>query len=50
MISDFAIIKQAAVNNKIEFEKEAVDTLRIARVCHPELPRKDLEPYVLITE
>lgn len=42
VISDFAIIKQAAVNNKIEFEKEAVDTLRIARVCHPELPSKRL--------
>lgn len=42
VISDFAIIKQAAVNNKLEFEKEAVDTLRIARACHPELPSKRL--------
>lgn len=42
VISDFAIIKQAAVNNKLVFEKEGVDTLRIARACLPTLPSKRL--------
>lgn len=42
VISDFAIIKQAAVNNKLVFEKEGVDTLRIARACLPALPSKRL--------
>lgn len=42
IISDFAIVKQAAVNNIIVFEKEALDTLKIARACLPELPSKRL--------
>lgn len=42
VISDFAFIKKACVNMKISFEKEAVDTLRIARACLMELPSKRL--------
>ena len=43
IISDFSILKQAAVNNKLTFEKEAVDTLKISRACHPELESKKLK-------
>ncbi len=43
IISDYAIIKQAAANNKIEFEKEALDTLKISRACLIELPSKRLK-------
>lgn len=43
IISDFAMIKQAAVNNKLVFEKEAVDTLRISRACFPDLKSKRLK-------
>ena len=43
IISDFAIIKQAAVNNKQPFDKAGVDTLRISRVLYPELESKRLK-------
>ena len=43
VISDFSIIKQAAVNQKLSFEKEAVDTLKLSRALLPELPSKKLK-------
>lgn len=43
VISDFAIIKQNAINHKLEFEKEAVDTLKISRACLPGLESKRLK-------
>lgn len=43
IISDYAIIKQAAVNKKIAFDKQGIDTLRISRVLFPELPSKRLK-------
>ncbi len=42
IISDFSILKQAAMNNRLTFEKEAVDTLKISRACFPALPSKKL--------
>lgn len=42
IIFDYSFVKHEAVNLKIPFEKEAADTLRIARVCLPELPSKKL--------
>lgn len=43
IISDYAIIKQAAINNKSAFEKSGVDTLKISRVLFPELESKRLK-------
>lgn len=42
IIFDYSFIKQETVNLKIDFEKKAADTLKIARVCLPELPSKKL--------
>ncbi len=42
IISDFSFVKKEAVNIKLSFEKEAVDTLRLSRACLPELPSKKL--------
>lgn len=35
LLTDYAFIKQAAVNKGLSFEKEGVDTLKIARACLP---------------
>ncbi|MCQ2520669.1 MAG: 3'-5' exonuclease [Lachnospiraceae bacterium] len=43
IISDYAIIKQAAINNKLTFDKSGVDTLKISRVLFPELESKRLK-------
>lgn len=43
VIFDYSFIKQAAINEKMPFEKEAVDTLKIARKMLPELEHKTLE-------
>lgn len=42
VIFDYSFLKQAAVNRKISFEKQAVDTLKIARRCLTCETRKDL--------
>lgn len=43
IIFDYSFVKKAAVNNKLVFEKEAVDTLKLARRFLPEFPKKTLE-------
>lgn len=43
VIFDYGFLKQAAVNRKIPFEKQAVDTLKIARRCLLDLEKRDLE-------
>lgn len=40
---DFSFLKQNAANLQIPFEKEGLDTLRIARKVHAELESKSLE-------
>ena len=40
---DYSFLKQCGANHKIPLEKSAVDTLKISRVCLPELPSKKLE-------
>ena len=42
IIFDFSFLKQAAVNSGIKFDKKGIDTLKISRVCFPELPSKRL--------
>lgn len=42
ILFDYSFIKHAAVNQKLKFEKEGVDTLKISRVCFRELPSKRL--------
>lgn len=39
---DFSFLKKAAVNHKLPFEKQAVDTLKIARKALPELESRSL--------
>ena len=40
---DYSFLKQCAANHKISYEKSAVDTLKISRVCFPEMESKKLE-------
>lgn len=40
---DFSFLKQNAANLKIPFEKEGIDTLKIARKVHKELESRSLE-------
>lgn len=42
ILFDYSFVKHAAVNSGLKFEKEGIDTLRISRVCHPELESKRL--------
>lgn len=42
IIFDFSFLKQAAVNAGLSFDKEGIDTLKLARICFPELPSKRL--------
>lgn len=39
---DYSFLKRAAVNQNDTFEKKAVDTLKLARLCLPELPSRSL--------
>ena len=39
---DYSFLKQAAVNQKMEFECEAVDTLKLCRKLMPEQEKKNL--------
>ena len=43
IIYDYSFLKQWAVNQKIPLQKQAVDTLKIARKCLPELEKKSLD-------
>lgn len=43
IIFDFSFLKQWAVNHKIELDKQAVDTLKLARAFLPPEQKKDLE-------
>lgn len=40
---DYSFVKKAAVNQKLTFEKEAIDTLKLARKFLPELEKRSLE-------
>lgn len=40
---DYSFLKQAAVNEKLSFEKRGIDTLKLARKLLPELEHKTLE-------
>ena len=42
VLFDFSFIKKAAVNQKLTFERDGVDTLKIARKYLPELPHRSL--------
>lgn len=42
ILFDYSFVKHEAVNQKLSFDKEGVDTLKISRACHPELPGKRL--------
>lgn len=43
ILFDYSFLKRAAVNQKLTFEKEGIDTLQLARVFLPELKSKRLE-------
>jgi len=43
IIFDYSFLKKAAVNQKLTFEKQGIDTLKIARRLLPEVPHKNLE-------
>lgn len=43
IIFDYSFVKQNAVNCGLTFEKEGIDTLKIARICLPDLPSRSLE-------
>lgn len=40
---DYSFVKKAATNQKMTFEKEAIDTLKLARRFLPELEKRSLE-------
>lgn len=42
VLFDFSFLKKAAVNRKLTFEREGVDTLKIARKYLAELPHRNL--------
>lgn len=43
VLFDYSFLKKAAVNQKLSFEKQGIDTLRIARCFLPQLERRSLE-------
>lgn len=43
VLFDYSFLKKAAVNGKIAFEKQAVDTLKIARKFLPDLESRSLD-------
>lgn len=43
VLFDFSFLKKAAVNHKLEFEREAVDTLKIARKYLADLESRSLD-------
>lgn len=40
---DYSFVKKAAVNSKLTFEKQAIDTLKLARKFLPKLEKRSLE-------
>lgn len=53
IIFDYSFVKKAATNLKMTFEKEAIDTLKLARRFLPELEKRSLEylcEYYQITQ
>lgn len=43
ILFDFSFLKKAAVNHKLTFEREGIDTLKIARKYLPELESRSLD-------
>ncbi len=43
IIFDYSFIKKAAVNNSLKFDKDGIDTLKMARRVLPDMPHKGLE-------
>lgn len=43
IIFDYSFVKQWMVNHRLPFQKKAVDTLKIARKCLPDLEKKTLD-------
>jgi len=43
IIFDYSFLKKAALNNNMTFEKDGIDTLKLARRLLPEVPHKRLE-------
>lgn len=43
ILFDYSFLKKAAVNHKLTFEREGIDTLKIARKYLPELESRSLE-------
>lgn len=43
ILFDYSFLKKAAVNQKLSFEKQGIDTLRIARIFLPQLEHRTLE-------
>ena len=43
ILFDYSFLKKAAVNQKLSFEKQAMDTLKIARKCLTELEHRSLD-------
>ena len=43
VIFDYSFLQQWAVNHKLKLEKQAVDTLKLARIFLPQEQKKDLE-------
>lgn len=43
IIFDYSFLKKAAVNHRLEFEKQGIDTLKLARRLLPEVEHKNLE-------
>ena len=46
IIFDYSFIKQNAVNLNLEFEREGIDTLKIARALFPEMEHRSLQALV----
>ena len=43
LIFDYGFIKQSCINNKLSFEKDGIDTLKIARKVLPDIEKRSLE-------
>lgn len=42
ILFDYSFLKKACTNQRLPFERTGIDTLRISRICHPELEKKTL--------
>lgn len=43
ILFDYSFLKKAAVDRRLSFDKEGIDTLKLARCCLPQLEHKNLE-------